>query len=1122
MGQGIALIDKSLHVVSFNRLFLQLLDLPAEEFKPGFHLTKLFDFNAARGEDMPAYLEAQVREGVMTGALSRPHIYERTRPDGTVLEIRMTPQPDTGGIVTTYTNITARKRAELALRDSELRFRSIAQSANDAVIAADGNGQIISWNGAAQNIFGYTQDEALNMNLTALMPERYRDRHNAGLAKHAHRRQPAEFGWNLEFEGLRADGREFPIEMSLGSWQNDNKTYFTAILRDVTDRKLAERALKEKTGLLELNQIITRAANEAVSVNQAMKIAVDHICTFGGWPIGHVFVLDDESKGLVSTMIWHLDDDEACKSFRRDSESIRFAAGQGLPGRALASGHPTWIADVTKDANFPRAASAAEAGIRGAFAFPVLVGREVAAVIELFSRDTVQPQELMFEVAAQVGNNLGRIIERKRAELALLESQAILEAIADNSPAVIGLKRADGVYSFVNRGYAELHGFTPDQIIGRRAQDVFPAEMAAAFTAHDERVRLAGHAIEEEVKIEGPGGTSVHVIVKFPVYDGEGRFAAIGLIGNEITERKRNEEALRRQALILEQLYDAVIETDLEGHVVDWNAAAHRMFGYTRDEVLGRGTEILFQSPDRVPAIMADIRAEIEREGRWAGEFENRRKDGALVATESVVFPLHDESGAIKSTVAVARDITRRKQAEWALQESEKRLTEVVDNMPATVFLRDLDGRFMLINRRYAENCKIDRDWARGKTVYDLVPKHIAEEAGGHGRAVVGGGGVGERELVFPLDDGPHTLAAIKFPVLGPDGKIMAIGGVELDITERKNMEEALREANREKDAVVNELQAVLDAIEYGVLFMDAELRVRIGNRAYRDIWHIPEEMMVGSPTARDLIEFNRGKGIYDVPDEIWDIYVDERLAAIKAGNVPPSEFRRADGRVIKYQCIALRGGARMLTYFDITDVKRAQGAAISEGTGRSREPRQEPVPGQHEPRAAHAAQRDIGLRGVDSGRYLRAGTAEDSRGRRSHRSQRPSPAAPDQRCARPLEDRGRAILAQSGRLFLGRGGRQRRRFPRFAGPRAGPGYLARGSRAAAARPWRRAAHNPGLDESGRQCDQVHRERRGRRDGRRGQRSFQSLGARHRDRNLGTGSAHDFRGVPPGRRLRYA
>ncbi|MFQ5572166.1 MAG: response regulator, partial [Rhodothermales bacterium] len=189
------------------------------------------------------------------------------------------------------------------------------------------------------------------------------------------------------------------------------------------------REIKEKTEFLQLNQIITAAANEAVKVEETMQTALDQVCAHTGWPVGHVYILaDDETGELVPTGIWHLDDAQRFEVFRRVTEETRFAAGVGLPGRVLASGKPAWITDVTKDPNFPRAKLATEIGVKGGFAFPVLVGKEVLAVLEFFSDKAVEPYEPLLDVVAQIGTQLGRVMERKRAEVQLRKAKELAEA----------------------------------------------------------------------------------------------------------------------------------------------------------------------------------------------------------------------------------------------------------------------------------------------------------------------------------------------------------------------------------------------------------------------------------------------------------------------------------------------------------------------------------------------------------------------------------------------------------------------------------------------------------------------------------------------------------------------
>ncbi|HSA79832.1 MAG TPA: response regulator [Geminicoccaceae bacterium] len=189
---------------------------------------------------------------------------------------------------------------------------------------------------------------------------------------------------------------------------------------DVTELKRAEEALREKTEFLALNQVITAAANEAASFESAMQIALDQVCAQTGWPVGHAYMLADEQSGeLVTSLVWHLGDAERFEAFRRVTEAARCAPGVGLPGRVSKSGRPAWITDVTKDRNFPRAKVASELGIKGAFAFPVLVGSDVVAVLEFFSDQAVEPYEALLDVTAQIGTQLGRVVERQRAEAQL-------------------------------------------------------------------------------------------------------------------------------------------------------------------------------------------------------------------------------------------------------------------------------------------------------------------------------------------------------------------------------------------------------------------------------------------------------------------------------------------------------------------------------------------------------------------------------------------------------------------------------------------------------------------------------------------------------------------------------
>ncbi len=158
-----------------------------------------------------------------------------------------------------------------------------------------------------------------------------------------------------------------------------------------------------------------------------MQIALDRVCTHTGWPVGHAYMLDETAGDLAPSRIWHLDDPQKFETFRSVTEATRFASGVGLPGRVLASGEPAWIFGVTKDPNFPHAKLATEIGVRAGAAFPVLVGPRVAAVLEFFSAEAVEAYQPLLEVMAQIGTQLGRVIERTQAEELLLAAKELAE-----------------------------------------------------------------------------------------------------------------------------------------------------------------------------------------------------------------------------------------------------------------------------------------------------------------------------------------------------------------------------------------------------------------------------------------------------------------------------------------------------------------------------------------------------------------------------------------------------------------------------------------------------------------------------------------------------------------------
>src|ERR1051326_281718 len=162
-------------------------------------------------------------------------------------------------------------------------------------------------------------------------------------------------------------------------------------------------------------------------------------------------------------------------------------------------------------------------------------------------------------------------------------------------------------------------------------------------------------------------------------------------------------------------------------------------------------------------------------------------------------------------------------------------------------------------------------------------------------------------------------------PVRDSTGRVIRLVGAITDITERKESEQALRETSRFKEALLGDLNAVIDTIDYGVLFMGPDLRARVVNRAFRRMWGIPDEFIATGPDMADLVNYTRHNGIYPVPEDEFDAYVAGRVKAIQEGDITPVEMHRADGMILLYGGMVLPDGGRLLTYFDITEAKRRE-----------------------------------------------------------------------------------------------------------------------------------------------------------------------------------------------------
>jgi PAS domain S-box-containing protein len=344
------------------------------------------------------------------------------------------------------------RAAEAALLQSQERNRVIVDTALDAVISMDAAGVITDWNAQAVNMFGWTREEALGRRVAeTIIPARNRPTHDEGLEHFLKTGEGRILNRRIEMMALHRKGFEFPVEIAVSPARLGEAYIFSAFVRDITARRRAERRLTSQYE-------VTRVLAESRTLEEAGPRILQAICESLEWEMGAFWRLDRQSQVLRCLDLWQAPSLKA-EEFVLATWQHTFAFGKGLPGRVWSMAKPSWISDVLRETNFPRAEAAAKVGFHGAFGFPIKVGTEVEGIIELYSREVEEPDEELLKMVTDIGLKIGQFGERARAEEALRRTEAQLQQ--SQKMEAVGRLAGGVAHDFNNmltviRGYSEL------------------------------------------------------------------------------------------------------------------------------------------------------------------------------------------------------------------------------------------------------------------------------------------------------------------------------------------------------------------------------------------------------------------------------------------------------------------------------------------------------------------------------------------------------------------------------------------------------------------------------------------------------------------------------------------
>ena len=598
----------------------------------------------------------------------------------------------------------------------------------------------------------------------------------------------------LESVHRRKDSSTYPVEVRISPFPMNGKVCAISTAHDISRRKADEQALQLRLFYLTvLNQI-------GVACSKANSI--DEILTESTRLIAKEFFPDNCGFFLLDSVRHSLTPHHAFAITSQDVVLKELSTQQGIVGRAARSGEVQRIANVRLDPDFvcfdPRTQSE--------LSLPLFVAGKLYGVMnieqsraESFSE---ADERLMVAVLDLIGIAIDRIEKQEQLRMAHRQFTSIFETVAD---VVFLIKvESDGGYRFeiTNPAFTECTGIPLDAVIGKRVETIVPEPSLSLIR------EKYWHAIQNRSKViweettTYPNGTVVGEVCVTPVFDESGLCTHLVGSVHDFTERKRNEDEIRK----LNKFRETIIQTAAEGICVCvpipdfpfiqftvWNDQMTSITGYTLEEINHLGWhQALYPDPDTREQARQRMESMRCGEELRSEEWQIVRRDGTERVISISTSRLEMDDG-MPGTAALIQDVTERKRSESELQRTTALLSAVTEGTIDAVYVKDIDGKYLMINQAGAR--------AFGKSVSDIVGHDDAiflcpDEAMAIMRRdsqVMITGETDTYEETFSIDGELKSFVSVKGPFRNERGEIVGLIGISRDISKYKEAERLLR-----------------------------------------------------------------------------------------------------------------------------------------------------------------------------------------------------------------------------------------------------------------------------------------------------------------------------------------
>ncbi len=567
--------------------------------------------------------------------------------------------------------ITERKRAEQVLRDSESLYRGLFNASADAMVLRDADFRVVDVNPSYTTMSGYSREETIGVDRLLTVGEAENEQW-----REAHRRMLAGEQLRFEFAARRKDGTPYEAEVRGMPVSWSDRPHVLYVTRDITERKQAERALAASEE--QYRGVFNASADALVLWNSELQVV-------------------DVNPAYL-------------RIYRRRREDV---VGFGYPAY-----YPKEYVEKRQQ----------------------LIRRALAGETCELQTQSYRANGELFEVEWRVVPVLHRgephalaiardITERRRAERALAASEEQYRGIFNASADALVLWDSELRIVDVNPAYLRIYGFTREQVVGTGYPTDLPSEYVAGRLQLVRRA-LEGEACELQTQAYRANGELFEVDLRVLPIMHRG-IPHVLAIARDITQRKAAEEALRaseeQYRAIFNASADALILWDSRYRRVDVNPAYETMYGWTREEAIGRGYEHPSFPPEYIRPRHELVRRALAGENCRA-ELEAMRKDGERILTEVHAIPFRHRGEP--HVLAIARDITERKRVEERLRASEEQYRAIFAASADAMVLRDENMCVVDVNPAFLALVQRDRDEIVGRVhpAFVIAPEREAAE----------------------------------------------------------------------------------------------------------------------------------------------------------------------------------------------------------------------------------------------------------------------------------------------------------------------------------------------------------------------------------------------------------